>query len=51
MSETEQDTLESQQIDPPDNQVLNVEATDIKPVDPPDGNGGTGGGLQTPKVQ
>jgi hypothetical protein len=49
MSEREQDALEPQQIDPPDNQLLNVEATEIKPVDPPDGNGGTGGGLQTPK--
>jgi hypothetical protein len=49
MSETQQEALEPQQIDPPDNQLLNVEATEIKPVDPPDGNGGTGGGLQTPK--
>ena len=51
MSEREQDALESQQTDPPENPALNVEATEIRPVDPPDGNGGTGGGLQTPKAQ
>lgn len=51
MSETEQDALEPEMIDPPESQggsgaaAASLEGgNQPKPLDPPDGNGGTGGG-------
>lgn len=51
MSETEPNTVDQTLTDPPESQggteaaALSVDgATQPKPLDPPDGNGGTGGG-------
>lgn len=50
MSETEQQKLEAEVIDPPESNGGNEVAlsTEIKPLDPPEGNGGGGGGKITP---
>jgi len=48
MSEREQEILKAEVIDPPTSEggseAAELTSTEIKPLDPPEGNGGTGGG-------